>query len=85
MPKDGLSGPTHAPGAHDMTFDTRSGPFADLDPGSYTLVIESVREVGGREMVNVPFKWPLQAGQTLMAEGETELGAVQLALISSID
>lgn len=85
MPKDGLSGPTHAPGEHSIAIDTKSGPLADLEPGSYMLVVEAVREVGGREMVSVPFEWPLQPGQILTSKGETELGAVNLAIITSND
>lgn len=82
MPADGISGPTQAPGTHDIQLDTDSDAFADLDPGAYTLVVEAVREVGGRETVSVPFTWPLTPGEPIIAEGESELGEVRLELIS---
>lgn len=79
MPVDGISGPTKAPGTHEIVLPTDKGPFGDLKPGSYQLVVEAAREVGGRELVSVPFTWPLKgAGQT--AGGERELGKVTLSL-----
>lgn len=79
MPVDGISGPTKAPGTHEIVLPTDKGPFGDLKPGSYQLVVEAAREVGGRELVSVPFTWPLKgAGQT--AAGERELGKVTLRL-----
>lgn len=82
MPADGISGPTQAPGTHDIVLDTESGPLAGLEPGSYTLVVEAVREVGGRETVSIPFSWPLDPAQPLSGEGETELGRISLQIIS---
>lgn len=78
MPVDGISGPTKAPGAHRIVLDTDKGPLAGLAPGNYTLVVEAAREVGGREMVSVPFTWPLAAAKG--AEGTRELGRVSLSL-----
>ena len=40
----------------------------------------AAREVGGREMVRIPFQWPPKAAATGQAKGETELGAVSLSL-----
>lgn len=77
MPVDGVSGPTKAPGTHEIVLTTQSGPFAGLKPGEYQLVVEAAREVGGREMVSVPFTWPLGSAP-VSAAGERELGKVTL-------
>ncbi|MBP8742173.1 MAG: DUF2271 domain-containing protein, partial [Pseudoxanthomonas sp.] len=44
------------------------------------LVVEAVREVGGRELVKIPFSWPAKAPQSGKAQGSSELGAVTLAI-----
>lgn len=72
MPVDGISGPTQAPGTHTIQLEP------DLEPGEYQLIVEAAREVGGREMVSLPFTWPLAEGATSTGEGERELGAVTL-------
>lgn len=69
LPVDGVSGATRRPGHHVVRYS------GELAPGSYTLNIEAVREVGGREHLRVPFQW----GEGDVAgdlDGETELGAV---------
>jgi hypothetical protein len=43
-------------------------------------VVEAVREVGGRELVKIPFTWPAKAPQSGNAQGSSELGAVALAI-----
>ncbi len=75
-PIDGVTGATRKPGRYEMTFSTTNGPLATLKPGSYTIVVEAAREVGGREVLKVPFSWPVQAASTTGAKGTTELGAV---------
>ena len=77
MPVDGVSGPTKAPGSHEIVLPTDKGAFAGLKPGDYQLVVEAAREVGGRELVAVPFTWPLK-GNSLSTSGERELGKVTL-------
>ncbi len=52
----------------------------DLAAGEYHLVVEAAREVGGREMLRVPFQWPVKAAQNLKAKGEHELGTLALDL-----
>lgn len=74
MPVDGVSGPTKAPGKHTVVL----GASTDLEPGEYQLVVEAAREVGGRELVTIPFSWPLAEGTSSTAEGERELGTVIL-------
>jgi hypothetical protein len=80
MPADGLSSPTRAPGTQQIAFDGAAKPLNDLTPGNYSLVVEAAREVGGRELLRVPFDWPPKALTTLDAKGETELGALSLKL-----
>ena len=80
LPVDGVSSATRAVGSHTLTFDDSRAPLKDLAPGDYRLVIEAAREVGGRELLRVPFSWPATAQQTHNAQGESELGAISLTL-----
>jgi len=80
MPVDGLSGATRAPGEHTLTFAGAKSPLDKLPAGEYALVVEAAREVGGRELVRVPFTWPPTAAQSNQAKGEHELGAVSVAI-----
>lgn len=76
MPVDGVSGATRPPGTHQITFRTAKSALAGLPPGTYQLVVEAAREVGGRELIRVPFQWPaLQAGS---AKGQYEIGQVKV-------
>jgi hypothetical protein len=43
---------------------------AKLAPGDYTLVVEAAREVGGRELVKIPFSWPAKAPQIGQGPGQ---------------
>ena len=54
--------------------------LSDLPEGDYQLVVEAAREVGGREVVRLPFQWPATGNKTVRADGEQELGRVQLRL-----
>jgi len=80
VPVDGLTGATRPAGQHILKFDAAAEPLSKLQPGRYELVVEAVREVGGREAVRIPFEWPIKAAQRGNAQGKTELGAVALAL-----
>jgi hypothetical protein len=71
---DAISAPTPPPGQHAVKLTDKQ--LANLAPGPYTLMVEAVREVGGRELLEVPFTWPT-AG-TYEAQGKTELGKVTL-------
>lgn len=79
LPADGLSSATRAPGEQQIAFATGKGALARLAPGSYQVVIEAAREVGGRELLRLPFVWPATA-QNAQAKGEHELGKVALTL-----
>jgi hypothetical protein len=79
VPVDGVTGPTKPVGKHALAFTDRQPQLAGLAPGEYTLVVEAVREVGGRELLKIPFTWPAKkAPQSGKAQGNAELGAVNL-------
>lgn len=80
FPVDGVSGATRPAGKHELTFASTQKPLADLKPGRYAVVIEASREVGGRELVRVPFDWPPTKAESLSAQGEHELGAIAVDL-----
>jgi len=80
VPVDGLTGATRPVGQHILKFDAAAAPLAKLAPGKYTLMVEAVREVGGREAVRIPFEWPVKTATRAAAKGSTELGAVSLTL-----
>ena len=76
---DGVSGATRAPGEHVLSLDKHPN-LAKLPAGQYELVIESSREAGGREVQRIPFTWPVKTAAEAKAQGEHELGAVQLTV-----
>lgn len=80
VPVDGVTGPTRPAGTHELGFDGSHPELSKLAPGSYTLVVEAVREVGGRELLKIPFSWPVTASQSGQAQGSSELGKVTLRL-----
>lgn len=76
LPADGVSGPTKAPGRHSVTVP--AARLRNLPAGNYTIVVEAARELGGREMVRVPFRWG--GANTATASGTSELGAIRVAV-----
>lgn len=80
MPVDGVSGPTKPVGSHTIIIPAKTVALAPLAEGEYRLVVEASREVGGREMLRVPFKWDGKTGIDATAQGKTELGKIQLLL-----
>jgi hypothetical protein len=79
FPADGVSGATRAPGTQKLRLVAGRGGMPALTPGNYTLVVEAAREVGGRELVRLPFAWNGNAA-TASGKGASELGAVAFAL-----
>lgn len=79
LPADGVSGATRAPGRHSVTFAATNPLLRNLPAGQYTLAIEAARELGGREVVRVPFNWNGQAAST-SGQGTSELGAITVAV-----
>lgn len=80
LPADGISGATRAPGSHELTFSDKQPAIAKLAAGEYRLMIEAAREVGGRELIEIPFSWPAREPQRHDAKGQNELGAVSVTL-----
>jgi hypothetical protein len=80
VPVDGLTGATRPVGQHLLKFDAAQAPLSKLRPGQYALVVEAVREVGGREAVRIPFEWPIKKGRRDEVKGNKELGVVSLTL-----
>lgn len=78
VPVDGVTGPTRPAGAHALSFSDSKGALKSLPSGQYTLVVEAAREVGGRELVKLPFTWAATSAQTAKASGSSELGAISL-------
>lgn len=81
MPVDGVTGPTRPAGKHLLAFNDRQPQLAGLAAGEYTLVVEAAREVGGRELLKIPFRWAAKpAAQKGSAQGSSELGAIALTV-----
>ena len=76
LPADGVSSATKAPGTH--TVRVPGARLSNLPAGDYVLVVEAARELGGREVVRVPFRWG--SANIGRAVGSTELGAVSVAV-----
>jgi len=76
LPVDGVSGATRNVGQHELLFKGTATPLATLPHGSYQLVIEAAREGGGRELLRVPFDWPVKKVSQNSAQGQEELGKV---------
>lgn len=80
MPVDGVSGATRAVGTHALRLNDQQGPLKTLAAGDYQVVVEAAREVGGRELLRLPFSWPPQQNRTESVQGQHELGAITLEL-----
>lgn len=78
-PYDGLTGATRSPGKHPVDFSELPS-LQTLPGGNYHLVVEASREVGGREVVRLPFQWPAQNDQQQQVNGTSELGSVTLTI-----
>lgn len=80
LPMDGVTGATRAVGEHALTFVEGKEPLASLPAGQYNIAVESAREKGGREIVRVPFTWPVKKAETAKATGQSELGDIVVNL-----
>lgn len=78
MPVDGISAATRAVGTHQLSYKGSEAPLQSLPAGDYTLVVEAAREVGGRELLRVPFTWPQASSASV--QGSSELGAITLTV-----
>lgn len=78
-PYDGVTGATRRPGQHQLVL--RSQDTSEiLEAGEYVLYIEASREVGGREVLKLPFSWPVKEKVEVLAKGKNELGTVTLTI-----
>ncbi|MES2580364.1 MAG: DUF2271 domain-containing protein [Pseudomonadota bacterium] len=80
MPLDGVTGATRPVGEQKLSFVEGKSPLGNLPAGQYNVVVESAREKGGRELVRVPFTWPVQKAVTAKSSGQEELGDVVVEL-----
>ena len=83
MPVDGVSGPTRPPATHTLEIPQDDPRLRDLEPGHYFLFVEASREVGGRELLEIPFEWAPDASSETTIEGDTELGRITLRLTAN--
>jgi hypothetical protein len=74
---DGVTGATRSAGEHSINLLDAKAVTA-LPPGQYEVVVEAARENGGRDVVRVPFEWPVKKAQSAKAQGEGELGTVSI-------
>lgn len=80
-PFDGLTSATKGAGKHTISVDLNSKQFKALSVGQYQLRIEASREVGGKEVINIPLSWPIKSNKfPLQTQGSSELGTVQVTL-----
>ncbi len=75
MPVDGLASPTKPAGKHQVSL---TQAFKNLPSGTYNLMVEASREVGGREILTVPFTWDGTVLKADKAQGTGELGSIVL-------
>jgi hypothetical protein len=80
MPVDGVSGPTKPVGSHTISVPVKALDPAALSAGDYEVVVEASREVGGREMLRVPFKWDGKTSVDASTQGKSELGKIQFTI-----
>jgi hypothetical protein len=80
LPVDGVSGPTKPVGKHTLTIPLERVALPPKNSGGYVLVVEAAREVGGREMITIPFKWDGTTPVNATAAGKTELGGIELSI-----
>ena len=80
FPVDGVSGATRTVGTHAISFNSDSTALQQLKAGDYELLVEATREVGGREILRIPFSWPPTQKVSAKAQGSSELGTINLTL-----
>ncbi len=78
LPVDGVTGATRPVGVQRLQLDDQHPPLNDLAAGQYQIVIEAVREVGGRELLKLPLHWPPTEATQAEAQGSSELGQIVL-------
>lgn len=80
MPVNGVTGASRAPGLNGVALLGSQFPLRDLERGRYNVVIEAVREHGGRELIRVPLDWTANREVTVTARGESEIGRITVTV-----
>lgn len=84
QPFDGITSATKGPGKHNTLISLDSVAFSTLPDGEYQIRIEASREVGGKEVVNIPLNWPLQNNKyPLVTSGNNELSTITIKLANT--
>ena len=81
VPVDGVTGATRPAGEHRIVIKGSDPRLAKLAAGQYAVVVEASREVGGREVVKIPFEWPAKQKHQATAAGKVELGTITLDIV----
>ncbi|YCM43077.1 DUF2271 domain-containing protein [Verrucomicrobiaceae bacterium 227] len=77
LPLDGVSSPTKPVGTHDL--EVTGVEIPAIAEGEYTLIVEASREVGGRELIKIPFAWDGKTAVSTTVSGKSELGTITFA------
>jgi hypothetical protein len=80
LPLDGVSGATRAPGLNGVALLGSQLPLRNLERGRYNVVIEAVRERGGRELIRIPLDYTSSREHTVTARGESEIGRITVTV-----
>lgn len=80
LPVDSFTGATRKSGRYQLNLETLNSQLANLPTGHYELFVEAVREVGGRELISIPFSLPIAKKQVLRQAGQTEVAELSLKL-----
>lgn len=80
MPVDGVSGPTKPVGEHELSVDLDTTELSAAAAGTYYFVVEASREVGGRELIRIPFEWNNHPSTEKATSGEREIGKITLEI-----
>ena len=77
LPVDGVSGATHRPGEYTIGLHNS---LSAQPPGDYILYVEAARELGGREVLEIPVSLPVKHTLRKKVSGENELESIELTL-----
>ena len=80
LPIDGVSGPTRPVGYHTVEMPLSKVALPPSEKGQYSLVVEAAREVGGRELVRIPFTWDGKNSVSVSGSGKSELGSIKFEI-----
>ncbi|MDO6428601.1 DUF2271 domain-containing protein [Thalassotalea sp. 1_MG-2023] len=80
MPIDGITGATKGPGSHKITIDLAS-LLKNQRSGDYKIRVEASREVGGRELLQIPITLPIKSKDLpITVTGKRELDQISLTI-----